>query len=217
MRKSLRVLGVLGALLAAAPILAPQLLAFPFSAQVGANRVWSETPLTEANLSAVLERADHLVAASPLAEGLEPQHVFLTRGGWRWRWLAAQASGTFALTRPLSDAIIVNRHDLTADAVYNGGAVGGRRTLSGTIAHETCHNLQRRRFGMTVTIVKPTWLIEGYCDFVAQESSLSDAQVAALKAAHRGHGAIVYYEGRRKVAAALGANGGDVDALFAAN
>jgi hypothetical protein len=86
--------------------------------------------------------------------------------------------------------------------------------VSGVLAHEICHGMLRRQFGLTVDWSKPQWLREGYCDHVAQESSLTAAQVARLKASGGKHPAIAYFEGRRRVAVELERNGGDVDALF---
>lgn len=202
------------ALTLASPLLAPQLLAFPYKARVGASTVWSERPLPPASTRAVFRRVDALVAASPIAAMPEGRHVFLTDGGWRWRLLTLGGSG-FGLTRAVNEAVLINRSDIDADRVWDGATVGGERTLSGVIAHEFCHGMERRRYGLTVDIEKPAWLREGYCDYVARESSLSDADVARLKAQDQSHPALVYFEGRQRVAKALQSNGGSVDKLFA--
>ena len=201
----------------AGPLAAPQLLAFPYHARSNGSEIWSEAPLPQGQIDRVTARAAALVAQSPLARVPETRHVFLTRGGWRWLWLTLTSHDAFGITRALNEAVIVNRSDLAADRAFNGAAIGGVRSLSGVIAHETCHGMERRHFGVTVDATKPAWLREGYCDYVAQESSLSDADVARLKAQGRDHPALVYYEGRRRIAAGLAANGGDVDGLFAAN
>ena len=207
------------------PLAAPQLLAFPYSARSQGSVVWSEAPLPQSALDKVLSRKTALVAQSPLtARRGETRHIFLTDGGWRWTWLALQSRDGFALSRGFTETIVVNRSSLADDNVVSGlrvrvdgKAVGGRRTLSGTLAHEFCHGMERRRFGPLVDLTKPTWLREGYCDYVAQESSLSEADVALLKSKGRTHPALSYYEGRRKIAALLARNGGNVDALFASN
>lgn len=206
---------IAAALVAAAPICAPQLLAFPYRAEAGATTVWSEAPLPAAALRPVLDDAARRVASSPLARMPEGRRIFLTSGGWRWRWLALGAQDSFALTRA-TGAVVVNRSDLATNRVWNGAAIGGQRSLSAVLAHEACHGTERRRYGLTVQARTPAWLFEGYCDYVAGESSLSDADAARLEANQQPHPALVYYHGRRRVAQALAANGGDVDALFAA-
>jgi hypothetical protein len=127
-----------------------------------------------------------------------------------------QSRGAFALSRPWIEAVVLNRSDLAGDQVVN--ASGRTRSLSGVIAHETCHGMERRRFGMIKSdLLSPQWLREGYCDYVAQESGLSEAEAARLKSEGRRVPALVYFEGRKRVAAELARNGGNVDALFAAH
>lgn len=198
----------------ASVVMAPQLLAFPYKTQIGNATIWSEAPITPA-LSAVMKRADARIAASEIA-GNRPTapRLFLTQGGWRWRVLALQTAGTFAFSRWLAPAIILNRSDGAADRIWNGGDIGGERILSDVIAHEEAHLALRNRYGWRAVLL-PRWKVEGYCDHVAGSSSLSDAQAAALKAKRVPHPALIYHDGRRAVEAILRANGGSIDALFA--
>lgn len=202
-------------LLLASPLLAPQLLAFPYRTETAIGTVWSERPLDKAMLDKVSKGVTTRMATTPLADKAETRPIFLTDGGWRWTWIAATSRGAFALTRPLTRAVVVNRTDPASGLVQNGQSIGGTRTLAGVLAHEFTHGLIRRRFGILTATTIPAWKVEGYCDHVAGESSLSKADVIALKAAGRDHPALPYYEGRLKVEAALTANGGSVDALFA--
>ena len=77
--------------------------------------------------------------------------------------------------------------------------------------------MERRQFGLFIDLTKPAWLREGYCDYVAQESSLSKTDIARLRAAGTAHPALVYYAGRQRVAAMLARNGNNVNVLFEAN
>lgn len=203
------------ALAAVSPVFAPQLLAFPYQRTVGPYRVWSEVPLDGVKMRAAFVSAGEKVQRSPLARASEPRPVFVTRGGWRWHWLAFSSANTYAMTRPLRAAIIVNRTDPATATVWNGGKSDKGRTLASIVAHETTHGMIRRRFGFYAGQIYPTWLTEGYCDYVAGESTLSAADVARLEAAGSDRPALVYYHGRRKVAAILARNGGSVERLFA--
>ena len=204
------ILGGAAALIALSPLAAPQLLAFPFKAESEIGTVWSERPIDEERLGLVIGETRLLLAASPIAEPDERRPVFLTDGGWRWLWLANTSRGGFGLTRPVSEAVIVNDADVAVNTVDNGSAT---RTLSAILAHEFVHGIQHRRYGLGIAL-KPQWLTEGYADHVAQESTLSDAEAEAMIARGEHHPALPYWEGRKRVAAALEANGGDVDALF---
>jgi hypothetical protein len=202
-------------LLLYAPRFHPSLLVFPHHASAGIFEVWSETPIDQAKLQAIADNAERRLRDSPLYVPPEQRNVYLTQGGWRWQWLALSTSDAFAISPPVSNAVIVNRNSVDQNAVWNGRTVGGRRTLAGILTHETCHGMERRRFGLHSDWTTPKWLNEGYCDHVAQESSLSDADYAALMAGGISHPALPYYIGRKRVAAALAANGGNVDSLFA--
>ncbi len=205
------------ALLLTSPLIAPQLLAFPHYAEAGNSSVWSETPINRQALDRVIARSERLLAASPIADEDESRHIFLTQGGWRWLWLVNTSRGAFALTRHFGQNLIVNRGDLTSDRIVNNRVVGGSRQLSSVIAHETTHGILLRDFGIVQTVMQPRWLIEGYCDHIAQESALTSEDVEQLEARGQDHPALFYYHGRRRVAEILAANGGDVEALFAAH
>lgn len=202
------------ALLLASPLLAPQLLAFPHRAETSIGTVWSERPLDPEFLESVAAQTEGLVEASPLASGNERRPIFITDGGWRWIWLAASARGGFALSRPLTRAVVVNETDASG-VVRNGALIGGERELARVLAHEFTHGMIRRRFGLVPAVLLPKWKVEGYCDHVARESSLDPDDVVRLQASGSGHPALLYYHGRRRVAATLARNGGSVDDLFA--
>ena len=203
----------------AAPVIAPQLLAFPYQGDVNGHRIHSVEPITPAVMAAVRE-ADRRVGAGPLAGARPPgQAIFLTGGGWRWTWLAAGDRGAMALTRAVNEAIIVNRvgaagPDGRVD-VRNGRPVGGRRSLSGVVAHEMTHGSIRAHFGWWSDLRYLRMLREGLCDHVAGGGTLSDAEARALRAAGRDHPALLYWEGRERVAAEMARPGATVDRLFA--
>ena len=200
-------------LAAVAPLHFPQLLAFPYYREIGDQRVWSEQPLAGPALAPIVAASAARIDRSPVAREREQRRIFLTNGGWRWHWLVLTSRGAFAITRPLSENIVVNRTNLRTGKVSNGRAVGGVRSLASVIAHETAHGMIRRRYGPFAGLFHPNWLIEGYCDFVAGESSLSATEVARLEAAGEDHPALSYFHGRRRVASILARNGGSVDRL----
>lgn len=209
-----RVIGAVG-LLFGSVIAAPQLLAFPYYADIGETRVYSETPLTLASLRPVLARAEARVATSPIFEETVGTRIFLTNGGWRWRLLSLMSSGAVGLTRPwsdlVSDAVILNRSDVRRDTASGRY---GTRSLSGVIAHERTHIMVRQHLGLVAGIRLPRWISEGYADHVAGESTLSAARAARLRAEDSDHPGLFYYEARQRVEAELAANGSDVEALL---
>ncbi len=201
-------------LLAVAVVYAPQLLAFPYKQRIGTVTVYAERPINP-RIGSELARAEGLLRASPIYTGPLDRSLFLTGGGWRWRLLAIQSPGAFAFRRPFSSAIVFNRSDVAADRITNGRAIGGTRTLSGVIAHETTHMMIANHLGELRSAMLPTWQQEGYADHVAGESSLTDAEAARLRKTDPGAPALVYYDARQRVAAVLSAKRGSVDAFLA--
>ena len=199
---------------AVSPAFVPQLLAFPYSAEIEGHRVYSETPIPP-RLGALIVEANRRAATSPIAQAARHQPIFLTQGGWRWTWLTAQTRGSFAITRPISEAIVVNRSDPSRDLVMTRRDVAPETSLTRVLAHEMTHGAIRAHFGITADWKYPRWVREGYCDYVGGGTSLTDAEAARLMAKHEQHPALVYWQGEKRVAAELRRNGGSVDALFA--
>lgn len=207
---------VLGAafLLLASPLVAPQLLAFPHKTDTSIGTIWSEEELSPQSLAHIARQTEVRLATSPLAGPNEHRPIFITNGGWRWLWLAQTSSGAFALTRPFSKAVIVNRVDPATGIVSNGQSIGGDRKLSAVLAHEFTHGIIRREFGIVASQLFPRWKVEGYCDYVAGESSLDAEEVEQLEREGTNHPAIPYYRGRLRVAEILAENGNSVESLF---
>lgn len=201
-------------LLLVLPLEAPQLLAFPYVQQIGRHRIYSESPIAP-ELKAIVAAGDSLADRSPISDPSAHQPIFLTEGGWRWAWLTLVSGGAFAISRPGSEVIVVNRSDAGADAVFTPRSIGGKRALSATIAHEMTHGAIRKHFGILADWRYPAWLREGYCDYVSGGSSLTDAEAEALIAGGSTHPALVYWRGRKRVEGELQRNGGSVDRLFA--
>lgn len=198
---------------------APQLLAFPHHAEIGTTHVYSETPFRIDDMRRILARSDTLTARTGRSDAAGTR-IFLTDGGWRWTILALTSRGAFAYTRPIStivsDAVIVNRADPAADMAVNGRVIGGKRSLSGVIAHERTHIWTSRALGLVENALLPNWQREGYADYVAQETSLTAAEYARLKQSGTDHPAIPYFEGRQRIEAMAKINGGTIAAMFSA-
>lgn len=198
---------------------APQLLAFPHHAEIGTTRVYSETPFRTDDMRRILARSDALTLRTGRSDPAGTR-IFLTDGGWRWTILALTSRGAFAYTRPIStivsDAVVVNRADSMADMAFNGRPIGGRRKLSGVIAHERTHIWTGRALGLVENALLPNWQREGYADYIAQETSLSAAEYQRLKQSGTTHPAIPYYEGRQRIEAMAKTKGGTIAAMFSA-
>jgi hypothetical protein len=199
----------------AGPVIEPALLAFPHNEEVGAHRVYSVEPITPAVRQAVAD-ADRRVAAAPLGAARPPnQDIFLTDGGWRWTWLAGNVQGAFGLSRAINEAIVLGAGDMVTATLRNGAPIAGERSLASIVAHEMTHGSIRAHFGWTADFTYPAELREGYCEYVAGESSLTDAEALSLRRRGLFHPALIYWSGRKRVETEMARPGASVDRLFA--
>lgn len=191
----------------------PAALAFPHVKRFGHTTVYSVAPIP-ALMAERIDRADALLAVSPLMEPNLRRTLVLTDGGWRWRILGAGYWNVIALRRPFSSVLLFNSSDIVADRVRNGAPRGGERTLSGTIAHESVHLLTARRYGEIRLARMPEWKREGYADYVAQETSIRADDEARIRERWPDAPVLRYYAAHRRVKHLLDSNGTSVDDLL---
>jgi hypothetical protein len=135
-------------------------------------KVYSREPLDE-NIQKVLDDAETRLSKSPIYDGEISRRVFLTNSYGFYAFLSNKAFRSFANSIPAIDNILINRSDSTSDLVYANRAERNKRSLSGVIAHEVTHLFIRKRVGIVRGVTMPAWKNEGYCEYVAGDSSLT--------------------------------------------
>ncbi len=192
----------------------PETLIWPHKATIGDTQIYSEQPIGR-EMASVLAQSDALLHNSKIYSDGYGKRIFLTDGSWRWKFLALNLSGAFAQSTHITEAIVINRSSINANLVRNGSVIGGERKLSSVIAHERTHGLIRARYGLFASRFQPVWKREGYCDYIAGDTSLSATEVAELEQKGTPHPAIIYFKGRERVLQILEVEGKTVDQLFA--
>ena len=174
----------------------------------------SDEPLPEGPARAVLARAEALLDRSPLPDKGTHQAV-VCNTQWRLQLLSPFSNRFFGLTRRLCSWMFINRSDVVTDRTFAGDRV---RTMSSVLAHEATHELLHRRTPMFDR--GEVWKVEGFCDFVARESSLDDA--TGWRVLREGPSSpawdspgFFYWRARRMVIQLLEVEGWTVDELFA--
>ncbi len=136
-------------------------------------KVYARQPIDE-NITRVLDAADERLKKSPIYDESVRQKIFLSDSFGFYAFQSPLSRKSFATTLPVARNIRVNKSDIGGDAVLRDTDTDNRRSLSGVIAHEVTHNLIRKRFGLVNSFVKlPNWKDEGYCEYVAGETTLS--------------------------------------------
>jgi hypothetical protein len=102
--------------------------------------------------------------------------IFLCPDQRGYSFFSPAASDAFAATYPLLRNVFINRHDVDLDEVYRPSQKNNVRSLSGTIAHECTHVLLEEELGIFRYKLLAAWKNEGYCDHVADESSIGDEE-----------------------------------------
>ena len=148
----------------------PQAL-FGYSADHGKFRVYSREPMAP-EIQKVLDAAEERLRTSPIYDHEDRRDIYLTGGFGMYAFLSHKAYDAFANSVPFVDNVFINKADVAADRVFIRRSYSNSRSLSGVIAHETAHLFIRKRYGTVSSIFLPTWKVEGYCEYVAGDSTI---------------------------------------------
>lgn len=134
----------------------------------------SETTERIVNIVKLIERSELVIAG-------RTERIFVCNQPWLFRLLSPMSAGAFAYSLPLTDNVFVADADLIHNVARSAAIDFNTRSFSGVAAHEITHGLIRHRVGLLHSL--PTWVVEGYCDYVAHESSFPEAEGLHLLAA----------------------------------
>jgi hypothetical protein len=149
----------------------PQAL-FAYSTEHGKFRVHSREPLTP-EIEKVLDTAEARLQTSPIYDDDVRRDIYLTNGFGMYAFLSHKAYKSFANSVPFINNVFINKTDVPADRVFVNRPENNSRSLSGVIAHETVHLFIRKRYGTVSATLMPTWKNEGYCEYVAGDSTIT--------------------------------------------
>ena len=166
--------------LTAALLLYLCLLAFPqalFAHNVSHQGVtiYSRAPLP-AETTARIAETMNLVERSELAVAGRTERIFVCNSRWLFRLFSPVNPHSFAVSVPVVDNIFVAEADLGRNVARSGAATYNQRSFASVAAHEITHGLIRRRLGVWRGYWLRNWVAEGYCDYVAGDSSFPEAE-----------------------------------------
>lgn len=153
------------------------LLAFPqplfaYQARHASYDIWSDRPIGPGIL-AVLEDATRRLRTSDLYRPGDRFRIFICNDPWRLALLSQRfssgmggvADDWLARNIYIRESDIANNRLIPPSGELSDADV---RPLSYFIAHEATHIQASRIFGRLVAIETPTWVMEGYADYVAK-------------------------------------------------
>jgi hypothetical protein len=144
---------------------------FAYSVKYGNFNIHSREPIGP-ELETVLNDAEVRLRHSPIYDETVGRHIYLTNGYGMYAFLSHKAYASFANSVPFIENVFINKTDIAADRVYMNRAFSNSRSLSGVMAHEITHLFIQRRFGTLKAISMPIWKKEGYCEYIAGDSTI---------------------------------------------
>ena len=177
----------------------PQVL-FAHSLTTQGITFYSRTPIPpEAVSCAAGARA--LLHHSELAAPDRHERIFVCNSPWLFRLFAPMSADALGISLPWTDAIFLKQADFRSNIASIPSPQHNTRSLSSVAAHEITHGLIRRRLGLFRGILLPSWVAEGYCDYMAQGSTFPTAEGLRLMASGKSDPSMSfrYFEDRQMV------------------
>jgi len=126
----------------------------------------------DAGIDKVLDRAEARLKTSPLYNAELRGPIFLTNGFGTYALLSHKAYNSFGNSVPFVSNVFINKADIEGDRVFVNREKNNSRFLSGVIAHEITHLFIRQRYGTLTSMLQPAWKNEGYCEYIAGDSTI---------------------------------------------
>ena len=135
------------------------------------NVYYHSSKINVEKLKSVLDKSQNLLNNTELFKAGINQDIFLCNSFNEFTFFALFSRNAFAVHYPITQNIFLSKSLITENSILRNGKENNKRTLSGVIAHETTHSLLKNNLGIVKYKLLPSWKNEGYCDFIANESS----------------------------------------------
>ncbi len=160
--------------------------AFAYHATYRQFEVWSDRPIDGA-ISGVLDDATRRLKTSELYTPDQAFRIFFCNSTWRFGLYALFQTSAGGMVYPLTANVYLRASDIARNRILSPHigpiADAEHRPLSYFIAHESTHVMQSRAFGRWFGLRYPTWLNEGYADYVGKGGDFDfDENLGLLKA-----------------------------------
>lgn len=132
--------------------------------------IYSHVPLNK-EIYPILNDAETHIRRSELYYSYLKQRIFMCNSYTEFTILCPSQRFSFACNDPINENIILCPSNIALNKIERNGKENNIRTLSGTISHETTHTLVRTYLGLLRYLFVGKWKNEGYCDYIADESS----------------------------------------------
>ncbi|MGY6649830.1 hypothetical protein [Wenyingzhuangia sp. IMCC45574] len=125
-------------------------------------------------LKSILDASIELLKNSELYIPTSHQKIFLCNDFNEFTFFTLFGRKAFGVNYPFTQNIFLSKTSISQDLIYRDDHQYNVRSLSSVITHETIHSLLRNKIGLIKVLLLPEWKNEGYCDYIANESSLDE-------------------------------------------
>ena len=125
-------------------------------------------------LKLVLDKSEKLLKGTELFKIGINQDIFICSSYNEFTFFAPISRKAYGINNPISQNIFLTKSSISGNYILRNGDENNKYSLSGVIAHETVHSLLRNELGLLKYKLLPSWKNEGYCDFIANESSFDE-------------------------------------------
>lgn len=125
-------------------------------------------------LPPILDKSLTLLSSSDVFDPKRTQKIFLCNNYGEFTFFAPRSRKSFGVNYPVTQNMFLTLSNIGKDEIKRNGAAYKIRSLSGVIAHETTHSGLENKLGLFRYKMLPTWKNEGYCDYIAKESSYDE-------------------------------------------
>ena len=137
------------------------------------NVFYHSSEINVEKLKSVLDKSQNLLNNTELYKPRINQDIFICNSFNEFTFFALFHRKAFAVNYPITQNIFLSKSSISKNSILRNGKKNNRYSLSGVIAHETTHSLLEKKLGTIKFKLLPSWKNEGYCDFVANESSFN--------------------------------------------
>jgi len=145
---------------------------FPYVSTHATVLVRSAEPIAQ-RLPSVLDGARTLLMQSTLYDPALSYRLYFCESFPRYALFTLVRFSSFAITFPRVNRIYVAKTDIFRDSCFANKTRNNQRALHTVLAHEMTHCLLSEKFGLWRTTIALKWKTEGYCEFIAGESSFN--------------------------------------------
>ena len=151
------------------------------------------------NISNILDRTDSLLSASEIYTTNIEHRIFICNNFALYTYFAPLARKAFACNYPIIKNIFIANSDIDKDIAFSNNKKNNKRSFSSVITHEIMHSLIENHIGLIKNKMLPTWKNEGYCEFIARESSFGNTAGMEMfkKGQNDGSKSFKYFEYRK--------------------